>query len=86
MLTRAAAELAPHDVAFYLRDLAAAFHSLLRRRALPGRRRRRWRARAWRCWRPRAQVLRNALAVLRRRRRRECRWRARRRRAWRTAA
>ncbi|MBL8307929.1 MAG: arginine--tRNA ligase [Rubrivivax sp.] len=27
MLTRAAAELAPHDVAFYLRDVAAAFHS-----------------------------------------------------------
>jgi arginyl-tRNA synthetase len=27
MLTRAAAEHAPHDVAFYLRDLAAAFHS-----------------------------------------------------------
>ncbi|MBK1689482.1 arginine--tRNA ligase [Rubrivivax gelatinosus] len=27
MLERAAAELAPHDVAFYLRDLAAAFHS-----------------------------------------------------------
>jgi arginyl-tRNA synthetase len=27
MLHRAAAELAPHDVAFYLRDLAAAFHS-----------------------------------------------------------
>jgi len=27
MLTRAAADLAPHDVAFYLRDLAAAFHS-----------------------------------------------------------
>ncbi|MBN8490910.1 MAG: arginine--tRNA ligase [Burkholderiales bacterium] len=27
MLARAAAELAPHDVAFYLRDLAAAFHS-----------------------------------------------------------
>ncbi|UUX95867.1 arginine--tRNA ligase [Aquabacterium sp. J223] len=26
MLSRAAAELAPHDVAFYLRDLAAAFH------------------------------------------------------------
>ncbi len=26
MLTRAAADLAPHDVAFYLRDLAAAFH------------------------------------------------------------
>ena len=24
---RAAADLAPHDVAFYLRDLAAAFHS-----------------------------------------------------------
>src|SRR5512139_3697313 len=27
MLERAAADLAPHDVAFYLRDLAAAFHS-----------------------------------------------------------
>jgi arginyl-tRNA synthetase len=27
MLTRAAAEMAPHDVAFYLRDLAAAFHT-----------------------------------------------------------
>ncbi|CAD5373127.1 Arginine--tRNA ligase [Rubrivivax sp. A210] len=26
MLTRAATELAPHDIAFYLRDLAAAFH------------------------------------------------------------
>ena len=27
MLTRAAAEHAPHDVAFYLRELAAAFHA-----------------------------------------------------------
>ena len=27
MLTRAAVDLAPHDVAFYLRDLAAAFHT-----------------------------------------------------------
>ena len=27
MLTHAARDLAPHDVAFYLRDLAAAFHS-----------------------------------------------------------
>ncbi len=27
MLARAAADLAPHDVAFYLRDLAASFHS-----------------------------------------------------------
>jgi arginyl-tRNA synthetase len=27
MLERAAAELAPHDVAFYVRDLAASFHS-----------------------------------------------------------
>ena len=27
MLSSAAADLAPHDVAFYLRDLAAAFHS-----------------------------------------------------------
>jgi arginyl-tRNA synthetase len=27
MLSSAAADFAPHDVAFYLRDLAAAFHS-----------------------------------------------------------
>ena len=27
MLTRAAADLAPHDVTFYLRELAAAYHS-----------------------------------------------------------
>ena len=27
MLSHAAADLAPHDVAFYLRDLASAFHS-----------------------------------------------------------
>jgi arginyl-tRNA synthetase len=27
MLARAAGELAPHDVAFYARDLAAAFHT-----------------------------------------------------------
>jgi arginyl-tRNA synthetase len=27
MLARAAADLAPHDVAFYLRGLAAAFHT-----------------------------------------------------------
>jgi arginyl-tRNA synthetase len=27
MLSRAAAELAPHDVTFYLRDVAAAFHA-----------------------------------------------------------
>jgi arginyl-tRNA synthetase len=27
MLSRAAADLAPHDVAFYARDLASAFHS-----------------------------------------------------------
>jgi arginyl-tRNA synthetase len=63
MLTRAAADLAPHDVAFYLRDLAAAFHSYyaherllvddpalaLARRALLA---------------ATAQVLRNALGVL----------------------
>jgi hypothetical protein len=52
MLTRAATDLAPHDVAFYLRDLAAAFHTyyaaerfLVDDAALA-------RA-AWRCWRPR---------------------------------
>ncbi|NMV27349.1 arginine--tRNA ligase, partial [Vibrio parahaemolyticus] len=27
MLSRAAADFAPHDVAFYLRDLASAFHT-----------------------------------------------------------
>jgi len=27
MLTHAAADLAPHDVTFYLRDVASAFHS-----------------------------------------------------------
>jgi arginyl-tRNA synthetase len=27
LLARAAADLAPHDVAFYLRDLSAAFHT-----------------------------------------------------------
>ena len=52
---RAAADLAPHDVAFYLRDARGGLPQLLRRRALPGRRRRRWRARAWPCWRRRAR-------------------------------
>jgi arginyl-tRNA synthetase len=63
MLTRAAAELAPHDVAFYLRDLAAAFHSyygaervLIDDVALAGARLALLAATA--------QVLRNALAVL----------------------
>jgi arginyl-tRNA synthetase len=63
MLTRAAAELAPHDVVFYLRDLAAAFHSyyaherfLVDDAALAGARRALLAATA--------QVLRNALAVL----------------------
>ena len=54
MLARAAAELAPHDVAFYLRDLAAAFHSYYAAERFlvddPS-----WLARAWRCWRPRAR-------------------------------
>ncbi len=63
MLTRAAADLAPHDVAFYLRDLAAAFHSyyaherfLIDDLALAQARRALLAATA--------QVLRNALAVL----------------------
>lgn len=63
MLTRAAADLAPHDVAFYLRDLAAAFHSyyaheqfLVDDVALAGARRALLVATA--------QVLRNALWVL----------------------
>jgi arginyl-tRNA synthetase len=63
MLTRAAADLAPHDVAFYLRDLAAALHSyyahekfLVDDPALAAARRALLMATA--------QVLRNALAVL----------------------
>ena len=63
MLTRAAAEHAPHDVAFYLRDTASAFHSyyaaerfLVADHALA-------RARMALLWATR-QVLRNALAVL----------------------
>jgi arginyl-tRNA synthetase len=62
-LTRAAAELAPHDVAFYLRDLAAAFHGyyaaerfLVSDAALAGARLALLAATA--------QVLRNALAML----------------------
>ena len=35
---RAQPSFAPHDVAFYLRDLAAAFHSYYACRTLPGRR------------------------------------------------
>jgi arginyl-tRNA synthetase len=31
MLSAAAADFAPHDVTFYLRELAAGYHSLLRR-------------------------------------------------------
>ena len=63
MLTRAAAALAPHDVAFYLRDLAAAFHTyyaserfLVDDAALAGARIALLAATA--------QVLRNALALL----------------------
>ncbi|MDE2372233.1 MAG: arginine--tRNA ligase [Burkholderiales bacterium] len=63
LLTRAAAERAPHEVAFYLRGLAAAFHSyyaaervLVERRALA-------RARLA-LLAATAQVLRNGLAVL----------------------
>lgn len=63
MLARAAADLAPHDVAFYLRDLAAAFHTFYdRERVLVddldlARARMALLAAT-------AQVLRNALAVL----------------------
>jgi len=63
MLSRAAADLAPHDVAFYLRDLAAAFHAyyaaerfLVDDPALAGARLALLSATA--------QVLRNALALL----------------------
>jgi arginyl-tRNA synthetase len=63
MLSRAAADLAPHDLAFYLRDLAAAFHSyyasekfLVDNPALAQARRALLQATA--------QVLRNALVVL----------------------
>jgi arginyl-tRNA synthetase len=63
MLTRAAADIAPHDVAFHVRDVAAAFHSyyaaerfLVDDAALMGARMALLAATA--------QVLRNALAVL----------------------
>jgi arginyl-tRNA synthetase len=63
LLTRAAAEFAPHEVAFYLRDLAAAFHAwyaaerfLIADAALAAARRALLAATA--------QVLRNGLAVL----------------------
>ncbi len=63
MLERAAAELAPHDVTFYLRDLAAAFHTYYAAErflvADPGLARSRMALLA-----ATAQVLRNALAVL----------------------
>ncbi|MDP2005676.1 MAG: arginine--tRNA ligase [Rubrivivax sp.] len=63
MLSRAAAELAPHDVAFYLRELAAAFHSYYAAERFlvddPALARARMALLA-----ATAQVLRNALAVL----------------------
>jgi arginyl-tRNA synthetase len=63
MLARAAAELAPHDVAFYLRDLAAAFHTYYASERFlvddPALARARMALLA-----ATAQVLRNALAVL----------------------
>jgi arginyl-tRNA synthetase len=63
MLARAAADLAPHDVAFYVRDLAAAFHTYYDRERFliddaPLQRARMALLTAT------AQVLRNALAVL----------------------
>ena len=48
VLARAADEFAPHDLAFYLRDVAAAFHSTIRPSGLWSTMRR-WRARASRC-------------------------------------
>jgi arginyl-tRNA synthetase len=63
MLARAAAELAPHDVAFYLRELAAAFHTYYASERFlvddPALARARMALLA-----ATAQVLRNALAVL----------------------
>ena len=63
MLTRAAAEMAPHDVAFYLRGVAAAFHSYYAAERFlvddPALARARMALLA-----ATAQVLRNALAVL----------------------
>ena len=63
LLTRAAADLAPHDLAFYLRDLAAAFHTYYAAERFlvvdPALARARMALLA-----ATAQVLRNALAVL----------------------
>ncbi|HEY1091205.1 MAG TPA: arginine--tRNA ligase, partial [Burkholderiaceae bacterium] len=63
MLTGAAASLAPHDVAFYLRDLAGAFHSYYAAERVLGQATELTRARIALLAATR-QVLRNALAVL----------------------
>ena len=55
MLAHAADELAPHAVAFYLRDLAGEFHSFYNARARARRRRGASAMRASRCSRPRAR-------------------------------
>ena len=55
--------MAPHDVAFYLRDLASAYHSYYARNASSTARPPRWPARMA-LLQATAQVLRNALAVL----------------------
>jgi len=63
MLSSAAAGLAPHDVAFYLRDLAGAFHSYYAAERVLGQAAELTRARVALLAATR-QVLRNALTVL----------------------
>jgi len=50
MLGAAADDMAPHDVAFYLRDLAAALHSWYAAERFPGRRPGAGPPPAWHCW------------------------------------
>jgi arginyl-tRNA synthetase len=63
MLSAAAADLAPHDVAFYLRDLASAFHSYYAAERFLGEDAPLTRARIA-LLQSTAQVLRNGLSVL----------------------
>ena len=63
MLTGAAQSLAPHDVAFYLRDLAGSFHSYYAAERVLGQAPELTRARVALLASTR-QVIRNALAVL----------------------
>jgi arginyl-tRNA synthetase len=64
MLAARPAELGPHQVAFYLRELAGELHSFYFAAQVAGRRRRRSSWRAWPWMVATRQVLRNGLALI----------------------